>query len=68
MIADKEENFLDTEIMETDYLNYNLRNKNESIIPSSGLLTVCFFASVPCSSTTFPTNLISHKHNEAYFY
>lgn len=26
MIADKEENVLETEIMETDYLGYNLRN------------------------------------------
>lgn len=53
MITDKEENFLNIEITENDYLNYNLRNKNESITPSSGLLTVCFFASVPCTRTTF---------------
>lgn len=53
MIADEEENFLETEIMETDYLKYNLRNKNESIIPSSELLTFGFFASIPCNKTPF---------------
>lgn len=47
MVAVKEENVLETEIMKTDYLDYNLRNYNESITPSSRLLTFCFFASVP---------------------
>lgn len=43
MIADREESFLKTEIMETDYLTYSLRNKNESIIP---LLGYSHFASL----------------------
>lgn len=43
MIADKEENYLETEIMETDYLNYSIRNKNESIVP---LLGCSHFASL----------------------